>query len=131
MPLAIRKSVACILVVLLTIIYGVGEGLHWIPGCGHGIRVGNLVLLLGIDVPDTPRSADDRPHVERPQGQDIPIYDEDQCAICSAIGLSCTSADSASFVLAVPLVQDLPPVALCGAPSAIIYFFRARAPPLV
>ncbi len=131
MPLAARRPIACILIASLAVSSGVGEGLHWIPGCGHGIPVGNTVLLLGVGMPDAQRPADGRPHVERPQGRDVPVYDEDQCAICSVVGQSCTSADSVQFVLVVPLVDDLPPIVLGDAPATIAHPFQARAPPLV
>jgi len=131
MPLAVRRATACILIILLAIVSGVGEGLHWIPGCGHGVPIGNTVMWLGISVPDTRGPADDRPHVGRPQDQDIPVYSEDQCAICSAVGQNCTSVDSAPLPLVVPLVQDLPPVAVCVLPATTIRPSQARAPPLV
>ena len=69
---ATQKPIAWLLIATLAIVAGTGEGLHWIPGCGHGVVVGNLVLLIGIDVPDVPRSADGLPGVEPRQGEDIP-----------------------------------------------------------
>ena len=127
----VQRSVACLLIVMLAIVAGVGEGLHFVPGCGHGVRVGDMVLLLGISLPEGQQPSDGRPHVERPEGQDIPIYDEDQCAICSAVGQSCISADSAQFILVMPLVHDLPAVVLRDARAATARLFQARAPPLV
>lgn len=130
MPSAIGKSIAWVLVATLALVAGIGDGLHLIPGCGHGVPVGDRTLLLGISVPWDHRTTDDRPHVERPEGQDIPIYDEDQCAICSVVGQSCTSGDSAPLVLVMPLACDLPAVVLCDAPVATAHPFQARAPPL-
>jgi hypothetical protein len=131
MSRAIHKPIAWILIAILAIVTGVGEGLHCIPGCGHGVEVGNRILLLGISLPEHKQSTDGRPGFERPDGQDIPVYDEDLCGICSAIGQSCTSADCVQFVLVMPLVHDLPAVVLCNAPAAAVRFFQARAPPLV
>jgi len=131
MPCATKKPIAWLLIVTLATVAGVGEGLHYIPGCGHGVQVGNRILLLGISVPWDHWMTDDRPRVERPEGQDIPIYDEDQCAICSAVGQSCTSANSAPFVLVMPLVHDLPAVVPRDAPVTAARPFQARAPPLV
>ncbi|MBN1590073.1 MAG: hypothetical protein JW888_11200 [Pirellulales bacterium] len=129
--LTVRKPIACVLIVLLAIISGVGEGLHWIPGCGHGVLVGNGVLFLGISAPDFPQPVDGCPRVERPQDRDVPIYDEDQCSICSVVGQICMSGGSVQVVLFVPLIEELPAVVLCDAPAAIPLPLRARAPPLV
>jgi len=127
----IQRPITWLCVVTLVILAGVGEGLHCIPGCGHGVEVGNRVLLLGISLPENKQPTDCRRHVERPEGQDIPIWDENLCAICSAVAQSCTSADCVQFVLVTPLVNDLPAVVLCDVPGATGCPFQARAPPLV
>jgi len=127
----IHKPIAWLLIATLGVVAGVGEGLHCIPGCGHGVEVGDRILLPGISLPEQKEPIDGRPRVERPDGQDIPIYDEDLCAICSAVGQNCTSADCIQFVLVIPLVHDLPAVVLCDAPTATVRLFQARAPPLV
>ena len=110
---------------------GVGEGLHYIPGCGHGIEIGNRVLLLGLSLPEGRQSLVDRPLVERPNGRDIPIYDEDLCAICSAIGMRFASVHSFQIVQVMPFVYDLPAAVSRDAFAATVRLFQARAPPLV
>ncbi|MBN2021451.1 MAG: hypothetical protein JW809_01535 [Pirellulales bacterium] len=131
MSLTIRRATACVLIVLLGIISGVGEGLHWIPGCGHGVPVGDTIVLLGIEAPDAPRPADDHPRVERPRGEDIPIFGEDQCAICSAVGQTYSSFDVVPWSPAAQPVGDLPSVAVWFLPTPSLGRFQARAPPVV
>lgn len=128
---AIHKSVVRLLIANIAIVGGVSEGLHHIPGCGHGVEVGNRVFLLAISLPEHTQPTDGRPRVERPVGQDIPIYDEDLCPICSVVGQSCTSGDCVQFVLVMPLVHDLPAIVLDDAPAATVRLFQVRAPPLV
>ncbi|MBN2216435.1 MAG: hypothetical protein JW719_03565 [Pirellulales bacterium] len=119
------------MIALLAIISGVGEGLHWIPGCGHGVWVGDSVVWLGVDVPAAQCPTDGRPGMDRPSSsRDIPIYDEDQCAICSAVARSCATVDSAPLVLAAPLVQDLSPAPSCILHTANVRPAQARSPPL-
>ncbi|MBN2577793.1 MAG: hypothetical protein JXB10_02290 [Pirellulales bacterium] len=126
----LKKTVAWILIVLLAIIAGVSEGLHWIPGCGHGVFVGDQILLLGIEAPDAHWPADARIRVERPRSKSIPFYDEDECAICSAVGHVFKSADSVPMTMAAPLVDNLPLFTFCLLPGTRGYSFQARAPPL-
>ena len=127
----LHKSIAWFLIVALAIISGVGEGLHSIPGCGHGVETGNGLLLLGISLPEREQPVDDRPTVERPEDFSIPIYDEELCEICLVVGLSCTSADSVQFVLVVPFVDNVPELAPSEALSAAVRLYHTRAPPLV
>jgi len=128
-PLAVRRPTGCILIALLTVVSGVGQGLHLIPHCGHAVPVADAFLLLGADVSERPMEGSTE--VECPRGEDIPVYDEDQCAICSVVGQSCTGTDSFQLVLVLPLAEELPPVVLSEAPGAIAHAFGARAPPLV
>ncbi len=131
MPPAVYKPIAWLLIAGLAIVAAVGEGLHLIPGCGHGVEVGNGVLLLGISLPEDQQPSDGRPLVKRPDAQDIPIYDEDLCAICSVVGQSRTCGDCARIMLVIPLVHDLPRVVLGNAPTPTPRLFSIRAPPLV
>ena len=130
MPRTIYKPIAWFLIATLAIVAGVGEGLHWIPGCGHGVEVGNSILLLGISAPEDTSPADGRSHVERPADRDIPICDEDLCSICSAVARDCTSADGVQFVFVMPFVHEVSAVAPCDAPTATARLFQSRAPPL-
>ena len=128
---AFRKPIAWFLIAALAMISGLGEGLHYIPGCGHGTPVGERLFLLGVGAPIAQLPPDCRLHMERADGPEIPVYDEDQCAICSVIGQKTTTTDSVQFILVVPLVHDLPAASIPAAPTAPIRCFQARAPPLV
>ena len=125
-----HRIVAYTLIVLLTIISGVGEGLHWIPGCGHATPVGDSFLLLGIDLADTDHPTNGRSHVQRPEEPDVPVFDEDECPVCSMVGQTCTAGEFVSHSLEALLVQEcLPPVCLVVSLNTR-QLFHARAPPL-
>ncbi len=125
-----RKSIAWFLIVALAIVSGFGEGLHYIPGCGHGTPVGSRFFLLGIGRSVAERLADCCRNA-RSDGSDIPIYDEDLCAICSVIGHKTAMADAVCLILVVPFVHALPAAAFPDAPAAEVHCFQARAPPSV
>jgi len=127
---ASKKPITWSLILALTMISGVGEGLHLIPGCGHGIEVGDRVLLLGIRIawPGTPIS--DRPCVERSDVPSIPMWDEDDCPICSLLAQCPSLTSHVQFFLVMPLTHDVAPAAACDAPSPSLRVRWARAPPL-
>jgi len=125
-----HKPIAWLLIASLAIVSGVNEGLHFIPGFGHAVEEGERFLLLGLGSPGGQRPTDNRMGVERSDGPSIPIYDEDQCAICSVVGQSSMASDSPQFFLVMPLVHDVPAVVSCIAPAATARLFQARAPPL-
>lgn len=128
---ALNKRAAWTLIVALTVISGVGEGLHFVPGCGHATPDGSHYFLLGVGGLAAQFSADGQECVDRHDGSSIPIYDEDQCSICSLIGQHSTAAKSFQFILVMPLVHELPAVAIIDTPVATTCCFQARAPPLV
>jgi len=125
-----RKVTAWLVFVTFLIVAGVGEWLHCVPGCGHGIRVGNGFLWLGLPLPDVQTPTDGQPRVDR-QGRSLPVYDEDQCAICSVLAKSFSKTGPVQLVLVTPLVLDLPPVASCDVCSEAPHSFQARAPPIL
>jgi len=132
---AFHRPTAWLLIATSAILAGAGEALHCLPGCGHGVRVGEVVLLLGVRVPRDHRVTDDlsdvdRPHVDRPSGQDIPVYGEDKCAICSTVRQTCSSGDFPLFFLVMPLMHDVPVIVLCEAVPASSRLFQGRAPPV-
>jgi len=122
------KATAWLLIAILAIVAGVGEALHWIPGCGHGVPVGNRIVLLGIALPGAEAPTDGLPHVDR-QGQSIPVYDEDQCAICSAVASRFSKSAPVQLILAMPLVHELPALVFYEADSEAPRSFQIRAPP--
>lgn len=130
MPLTLHKPIAWLLVAAVTLVAGVGEALHGIPGCGHGIEIGDRIVLLGISVPSHLQVIDAWPHLEQTEGPEIPIYGEGECVICSALGQTSTSADSIPFTLVLPWLHDLPAAVLLEIPTGNGLSFHARAPPI-
>ena len=127
------RPVAWLLITTLLIVTGGGEALHFIPGYGHGVQFGDIVVVLGINTHQEcdDQTADGQRHLKRPDGDGIPVYGGDQCAICSVVGQSCTSTEHTQFVLVMPLVHDLPAVVSSDTIAAAARLFQARAPPLV
>lgn len=125
-----NKLITWSLIIALTIISGVGEGLHFIPGCGHGIEVGDRVLLVGIDFAGYGTPISDRPCVERFDDHGIPMWDEDDCPICSLLAQCFSPAGLAQFILVMPFAHDLPAAVICTVPSSTLRLCQARAPPL-
>jgi len=128
---SIQRPIVWLLIATLAIVAGVCEGVHFIPGCGHGVQIGDMVLLLGISLPDGEAPTDGQSHVEYPDGPDIPVYDEDLCAICSAVGQTYSSVGPVQLVLAMPLVDELSAVVPAHLDVEPRRPFQARAPPLV
>lgn len=121
------RTVASLLVALLAVIAGLGEGLHLLPGLGHGVIVGDHLLLLGIESPccqgraSGPAFFSDGHH-----GQSVPILDEDDCPVCQLLVASFAPTDA---IAAADVVAEH----CLGAPVATVLIapaiYNARAPP--
>lgn len=125
-----HRSIAWLLIAILAIVAGVNEGLHLVPGLGHAVEVGSGYLLQGIDLRERRQATESGKGIGHPDGPDIPIYDEDQCAICSAVGQSAASGHGAELYLVVPLGDDLPAFSDGRVSTPTGHCFRPRAPPL-
>lgn len=133
----VKALVVWLLIALIAIVGGMGEGLHSLPGCGHALRVGNRTVLLGVELPESRRVAGRAEVAEGPRAHgphdepDIPVYDEDLCPICSSVGKVYFSTNGVQFVLTIPLIQ-LPPVTFHrDVNNTRGRLFQARAPPVV
>ncbi|MBN1855196.1 MAG: hypothetical protein JW829_20865 [Pirellulales bacterium] len=126
----LKKLTAWSLIAVLAIIAGFGEALHSFPGCGHGVQIGDSIVLLGIRLPDQLGFIDEGSRLEQPNGREIPVYDEAECPICSVVCKTYTAAHVAHLVLVMPLVHDLPADFFRNVPDAALHLFEARAPPL-
>lgn len=134
----VQRLVAWLLIAVLALVAGMGEGLHALPGCGHAVRVRQVTVLLGVSFPDSQVTVDERSPTEggstahRPyESPDIPIYDEDLCPICSTVGQTYAASDAPQFALAMPLLDRSAAVISDDVSSARGRLFQARAPPLV
>ncbi len=125
-----RKSIAWLLIVTLTIVASVDEGLHYIPGFGHAAPEGNGYFLLGITLPDDAPPVSSQTRIAGKSGPDIPIYDEDECPICSAAQTRSLFGEVASFESAESLVCDTPMPVFLSAFSAVGRSSQPRAPPI-
>ena len=125
-----RKPIAWSLIVTLTIVASVDEGLHYIPGFGHATQEGNRYLLLGISVPDDAAPVSSQTRITGKAGQDIPVYDEAECPICSASQERSLFGQVTSFESVASLVRDVPVLVSISAISTAVRSSQPRAPPI-
>jgi hypothetical protein len=126
---AARQGIAWALLASLTVAAGGGEGLHFIPGCGHAVEAGDRVLLIGIEAADRPASGDPRPRAARPRGNGVPVHDEGSCSICSFVGKCGTPDGADDGTPSLPALDRSPEP---SRPTAILIAARShrpRAPP--
>ncbi len=126
---ALRRTAAWTLAALLAIIAGVGEGLHFIPGLGHAVLVGERVLVLG-ETPATPSLGPPiSPCCECSSGTgSLPVLGEDDCPVCQILGASFAPAAPPPLLAVDVVARDTLaglPVAATPAPA----LYQARAPP--
>lgn len=126
-----RFAVWC-LAALLGLVAGMGEGLHLIPGCGHGIEVGNVVLWVGCFGVDNSRPTKDcdEPGVTVPGKPAPPIQSEEACPICSKLGEHFTLSSPIPVGSVARFQSGVLVVVLCGVPVETTGVTQARAPPL-
>ncbi len=132
-PTAIRRFSAWLLVALLAIIAGGGEGLHLLPGAGHMIVMGDQTLMLGArrSTPEpqtcgTPACCVDSTGRE-PTSE---LMDSESCPICKILGIGYVPAGPGAVLFWVVQFQRPSISAVCrlASPPA---FYHARAPPMV
>ena len=129
----LKRFVVWSLAALLGLVAGVGEGLHLIPGCGHGVEVGNGVLWVGCCGFETPypTSDHDQPEVTVPGKPAPPIESEEACPICSKLGKHFTLPSPIAVGFVARLQSEAPVVVLRDVPVETAGVIQARAPPLV
>lgn len=128
-----KRFVVWSLAALLGLVAGVGEGLHLLPGCGHGIEVGNGVLWVGCCSTDEPCPTrdDNGPGVAVPGKPAPPIQGEEACTICSKLGKHFAPPSPIVVGIAARLQDEVPLVVLRDVPVETAGAIHARAPPLV
>ncbi len=132
-PLTIRRFSAWLLVALLAIIAGGGEGLHLLPGAGHLVALGDYTLLVGA-----PRSAAETNVCcaatcgGNSTGQEPASGpgDSESCPICKILGISYAAGGPAMLLFwGVQLHRPAtPPPSRTIAPPIV---YLARGPPAV
>jgi len=126
----IRRTAAWTLAALLTIIAGAGEGLHLIPGLGHGVKVGERVLVLGQTPAGPSFGLASFSCCECSGGEgSLPVLDEDDCPICQIVGAS-FAPSGVPLLCAADMVVVCSPAALAPAMPRAPGVYHARGPPL-
>lgn len=128
-----KPFVAWSLAALLGLVAGMGEGLHLIPGCGHGTEVGNVVLWVGCCSFENSRPTNDHdePGVTVPGKPPPPIESEEACPICSKLGKHFTLSSPIPVGFVTRLQTEVPVVVLRDVPVETAGMIKARAPPLI
>lgn len=123
------RLAAWLLIALLAIVAGVREGLHLIPGLGHGIIVGDQVLLLGEEhegpwVDSAPRCG----CLVAPVRDTLLVLDEDDCPICNLLGMK-LAPGATGLMLLLELQTEKTPFAFVHAEAFVPAAYQARGPP--
>jgi len=125
-----RATTAWLLIAVFGIVAGVGEGLHFLPGCGHAIELPGGLIYFGISLPRGAPLPDGRtPAVKEPDGESPLVLDEDECAICSLCAQGQSTVKAMDCLPALSLGQDLPGIAQRTFVARVAGAFNARAPP--
>ncbi|MBM4095005.1 MAG: hypothetical protein FJ276_37180 [Planctomycetes bacterium] len=131
MPSKVCRAISWICLVLLAMVAGLGApALHAIPGCGHGVVIGDRILVLGMRLPGYGCGKADSLQLERSRGPGIPLLDESDCFICAAAGKTCPSAFTPLFTLVMPRLHDVTGARWCERAVGTAHCFRSRAPPV-
>ncbi len=121
------RLAAWLLVILLTALAVMREGLHAIPGMGHAIRVGDRVVLLGVRT--QPRKSTSPVCSLVSPGVDLArLLDPAACPLCRLLGIPFLATVSGTATPA-ELQARLPAPAPAGTESPIPDFYLARGPP--
>lgn len=119
------------LVVLLTAVVAMRDGLHLLPGMSHGVVVGNQVVVLGETASHDPGGDSYiRCCILEPAGpRSFDVLDEDECPLCRFFGMKLAAEACESL----PWIEVQLPFATC--PPLLVQVvacsvYQARAPPL-
>jgi len=109
----------------------VGEGLHWLPGCGHAVPLPGGYVFVGIDKAQAGPFADgNTPGITR-QPCDWPlVLDEDECPICRLLATGQSPGQTVAFLLHSPIGEHLLAIFAGDVHLQTARAFQARAPPL-
>ena len=117
-------------VALLATISLLGEGMHFLPGCGHCAAMPGGSLWFGTSPARDFLAVDDNAcGFEIPQGNGSPTLSTDECAICTLLA---TAKHLGSLVVCVPTSTAVDAIGIIKqriAPTYTCSSFRIRAPP--
>ena len=131
MLLKTRATITWSCIVSFALLSGVGEGFHYLPGCGHPVSAGNTYLWLGALTPGMSLGTGDRTtRVERPIKNRSPVATA-ECPICQHFSFASSTVTRVVFVAVSALTQALPALDCPQPPPAAARPFQARAPPCV
>lgn len=127
-----RPTIIWFCVLSFAAISGLGEGFHFLPGCGHVVPAGNTNLWMGaLDPGMRLGSSDGVTRIERPLSSRSPTATADQCPICQHFSFASSVARAVVFIAVSAAVQTLPPTECPQPPPTTAGPFQARAPPHV
>lgn len=127
-----RTTITWFCVLSFAAISGLGEALHFLPGCGHAVSAGSGYLWMGkLDAGMRLCRSDGVTRVERPNPNRSPVPTAEQCPICQHFSFASSGVTCVVFVAVSMLAQALPaPDCLQPLPPTA-QSFQARAPPQV
>jgi hypothetical protein len=127
-----RATITWFCLLSFAAISGLGEGFHFLPGCGHAVSAGNTNVWMGaIDPGMRLGSSDGTTRIERPLKSRSPITTAEQCPICQHFSFASSVASAVVFVAVSTAVQTLPATTCPQPPPTTAGPFQARAPPQV
>lgn len=133
-PLAPRL-VAAFLAATVAVVSGVGEGLHFLPGLGHAVRLpsGHL-LCLGVEWPGSAAAQTDSRGLRQerfglPRTGLPPILAEDECAVCCVCANASQQARIVRLIWGNLLFCCLQAVDVLPRICQVVPAYRPRAPP--
>lgn len=125
-----RTTITWFCLLSFAAISGLGEGLHFLPGCGHPVSAGNGYLWIGrLDPGMRLGPGDGATRVERPNDNRSPVSTGEQCPICQHFSFASSAATGVVFVAVSLLTQAMPAPVCPQPPPTMAQSFQARAPP--
>jgi hypothetical protein len=107
MSVRFRARIAGSLAAIFLAISAAGEGLHYLPGCGHAVELPGGYLFLGLSIQRSPNVGQRPTGVGQPRGAPIPLRDAGTCAICEFFAHSPSPTANVTAVPALDLLGHL------------------------
>jgi hypothetical protein len=127
-----RATITWCYILAFAAISGLGEGLHFLPGCGHAVPAGHTDVWMGAVSPGMTLGASDGvTRVERPLRDRSLGPATDQCPICQHFSFASSVVTAVAFVAVAAVAQAVAALDCPQPLSATAGSFQARAPPQV